>query len=94
MCYVISCCLDTINMINYINAYNLQIFSAWEVLNIHKPVLTSIGIQKSDDELGLPYIFFGFQRLSTPVQNVLPSRYPFYSQTCLHIISNVIRSNA
>ena len=43
--------------------YNLTDFSASEVLDNHKSVLTSFGIETSDDELDLPYIRdIGFQR--------------------------------
>ena len=38
--------------------YNLTDFSASEVLDNHKSVLTSFGIETSDDELDLPYIFW------------------------------------
>ena len=36
--------------------YNLTDFSASEVLDNHKSVLTSFGIETSEDELDLPYI--------------------------------------
>ena len=38
--------------------YNLTDFSASEVLDNHKSVLTSFGIQTTDDELDLPYIYW------------------------------------
>ena len=38
--------------------YNLMDFSASEVLDNHKSVLTSFGIETSDDELDLPYIYW------------------------------------
>ena len=38
--------------------YNLTDFSASEVLDNHKSVLTSFGIETSDDELDLPYIYW------------------------------------
>ena len=38
--------------------YNLTEFSASEVLDIHKSVLTSFGIETSVDELDLPYIYW------------------------------------
>ena len=37
--------------------YNLTDFSASEVLDNHKSVLTSFGIQTTDEELDLPYIY-------------------------------------
>ena len=39
-------------------AYNLTDLSASEVLDNHKSVLTSFGIETSDDELDLPYIYW------------------------------------
>ena len=38
--------------------YNLTDFSASEVLDNHKSVLTSFGIQTTDEELDLPYIYW------------------------------------
>ena len=38
--------------------YNLTVLSASEVLDNHKSVLTSFGIQKNDVELDLPYIYW------------------------------------
>ena len=38
--------------------YNLTDFSASEVLDNHKSVLTWFGIETSDDELDLPYIYW------------------------------------
>ena len=38
--------------------YNLMDFSAPEVLDNHESVLTSFGIETSDDELDLPYIYW------------------------------------
>ena len=38
--------------------YNLTDFSASEVLDNHKSVLTSFGIQTTDKELDLPYIYW------------------------------------
>ena len=37
--------------------YNIMDLSASEVLDNHKSVLTSFGIETSDDELDLPYIY-------------------------------------
>ena len=39
-------------------SYNRTDFSASEVLDNHKSVLTSFGIETSDDELDLPYIYW------------------------------------
>ena len=39
-------------------AYNLTAFSASEVLDNHKSVLTSFGIDPNEDELDLPYIYW------------------------------------
>ena len=39
------------------HTYNLTDLSASEVLDNHKSVLTSFGIETSDDELDLPYIY-------------------------------------
>ena len=38
--------------------YNLTDFSASEVLDNHKSVLTSFGLQTTDEELDLPYIYW------------------------------------
>ena len=38
--------------------YNLTDFSASEVLDNHKSVLTSFGIDPNEDELDLPYIYW------------------------------------
>ena len=38
--------------------YTLTDFSAWEVLDNHKSVLTSLGIQTNNEELDLPYIYW------------------------------------
>ena len=38
--------------------YNLTDFSASEVLDNHKSVLSSFGIQTTDEELDLPYIYW------------------------------------
>ena len=40
------------------HTYNLTGFSASEVLDNHKSVLTSFGIQTTDEELDLPYIYW------------------------------------
>ena len=40
------------------HTYNLTDFSASEVLDNHKSVLTSFGIQTTDEELDLPYIYW------------------------------------
>ena len=81
--------------------YNLTDFSASEVLDNHKSVLTSFGIQTNNEELDLPYITF---RRCTKIhisidslrvhRSVRPSLCQFYSQNCLHILSKVSRSTA
>ena len=38
--------------------YNLTDFSASDVLDNHKSLLTSFGLETSDDELDLPYIYW------------------------------------
>ena len=81
--------------------YNLTDFSASEVLDNDKSVLTSFGIQTTDEELC--HTFTGFQRCTKiPIntdslrvpRSVRPSLYPFFSQNCLHILSKVFRSTA
>ena len=82
--------------------YNLTDFSASEVLDNHKSVLTSFGIQTTDEELDLPYIYWIPKMHKIPIntdslwvpRSVRPSLYPFYSQNCLHILSKVFRSTA
>ena len=77
--------------------YNLTDFSASEVLDNHKSVLTSFGIDPNEDELDLPYIYWipKMHKNSLPVRpGAPPSLYPFFLQTCLHILSNVFRSTA
>ena len=89
-----------LNLLPGNRTYNLTAFSASEVLDNHKSVLTSFGIETSDDELDLPYIYWipKMHKIhinidSLPVHpSVPPSLYPFFSQNCLHILSKVIRS--
>ena len=38
--------------------FSLNVFSASEVLDNHKSVLTSFGVQSNSEELGLPYIYW------------------------------------
>ena len=74
--------------------YNLTDFSASEVLDNHKSVLTSFGIQANSEELDLPYIYW----IPRMHKNPFKHRYiagsskcsikPFYSQNCLRILSN------
>ena len=82
--------------------YNLTDFSASEVLENHKSVLTSFGIQTTEKS-SICHTFIGFQRCTRiPIntdslrvhRSVRPSLYPFYSQNCLHILSKVFRSTA
>ena len=82
--------------------YNLTDFSASEVLDNHKSVLTSCGIDPNEDELDLPYIYWipKMHKIhinidSLPVRpGAPPSLYPFFLQSCLHILSKVFRSTA
>ena len=82
--------------------YNLTDFSASEVLDNHKSVLTSFGIQTNNEELNLPYIYWipKMHKIHINIdslrvhQSVRPSLCPFYSQNCLHILSKVSRSTA
>ena len=72
--------------------YNLTNFSASEVLDNHKSVLTFFGIDRNEDEL-----LIGFQRcikIHTCINidslwvrpGAPPSLYPFFLQSCLHIL--------
>ena len=82
--------------------FNLTDFSVSEVLDNHKLVLTSFGIEISDDELDLPYIYWIPKMLkihintdSLPVHSSAPPNlYPFFSRNCLHVLSKVFRSTA
>ena len=47
-----------LNSLPWNPTYNLTDFSASEVLDTHKSILTSFGIETSDDELDLPYIYW------------------------------------
>ena len=75
---------------------------ASDVLEIHKSVLTSFGIDPNEEELDLTYIYWIPKRHtihinidSLPVRPVAPqSIYPFFLQSCLHISSKVFRSTA
>ena len=49
--------------------YNLTDLSASEVLDNHKSVLTSFGIETSDDELDLPYIYWIPKMHKTPYKH-------------------------
>ena len=82
--------------------HNLTDFSASEVLDNHKSVLTCSGIQTTDEELDLPYIYWIPKMHKNPyntgsLQVPRSGRHslcPFYSQNCLHILSKVFRSTA
>ena len=79
--------------------HNLTDFSASEVLDNHKSVLTSFGIDPNEDELDLPYIYWIVKMHinidSLPVRPGAPqSLYRFFLQSCLHILSKVFRSTA
>ena len=82
--------------------YNLTDFSASEVLDNHKLVLTSFGIQANNKELDLPYIYWiskmhknpykhrfiaGLSKCSTKPLSIL-------LKNCLHVLSKVFRSTA
>ena len=66
--------------------YNITDFSASEVLDNHKSVLTSFGIETSYDELDLPYIYWipkmhtnPYNTYSSPFHPDVPqSLYPFF----------------
>ena len=79
-------------------SYNLTDFSASEVLGNHKSVLTSFGIETSDDELDLPYIYWIPKMHKNPYKHRFiagsSNLYPFFSRNCLHILSKVFRSTA
>ena len=49
--------------------YNLTDFSASEVLDNHKSVLTSFGLQTTDEELYLPYIYWIPKMLKNPYKH-------------------------
>ena len=49
--------------------YNLTDFSASEVLDNHKSVLTSFGIQTTDEELDLPFIYWIPKRHKNPYKH-------------------------
>ena len=51
--------------------YNLKDFSASEVLDNHKSVLTAFGIQTNNEELDLPYIYWN------PKMHRSPSKHRF-----------------
>ena len=82
--------------------YNLTNSSASEVLDNHKSVLTSFGIDPNEDELDLPYIYWipkmhknHINIDSLPFWPGVPtSLYPFFLQSCLPILSKVFRSTA
>ena len=75
--------------------YNLKDFSASEVLDNHKSVLTSFGIQTSNEELDLPYIYWipKMHKILINIDSlrvhrrVRPNLHPFYSQNCLHMLT-------
>ena len=82
--------------------YNLTDFSASKVLDNHKSVLTSFGIDPNEDGLDLPYIYWIPKMNKNPYKHRFiagsarspPSLYPFFLQSCLHILSKVFRSTA
>ena len=85
------------------STYNLTDLSASKVVDNHKSVLTSFGIQINNEELDLLYIYwipkmhknpYKLRLIAGSSKCVRPSLYPFYSQNCLHILSMVFRSTA
>ena len=82
--------------------YHPTDFSASEVLDNHKSVLTSFGIQTNNEELDLPYIYRipKMQKIHINIdslwvhRSVRPSLCPFYYKNYLHILSKVFRSTA
>ena len=81
--------------------YNFTDFSASEVLDNHKSVLTPFGIKTSDEELDLPYIDWIPKMHKNPYKHRFiagsskcSTKPLFYSQNCLHILSKVFRSTA
>ena len=82
--------------------YNLTDFSASEVLDNHKSVLTTFGIQRADEKLDLPYIYWIPKMQKIPLntdslrvpRSVRQCLYQFYSPNCLHILSKILRSTA
>ena len=82
--------------------YNLTDFSASEVMDNHKSVLTSFGLDPKDDELDLTYIYWIPKMHKIPInidslpvqQSASPSLYLVFLQSCLHMLSNVFRSTA
>ena len=78
--------------------YNLTDFSALEVLDNHKSVLTSFRIQTTDEELDLPYIYWipkmhknpykhrfiaGSSKCSTKPLSILLTKLPTHIKQCL-----------
>ena len=82
--------------------YNLTDISASEVLDNHKSVLTSFGIDPNDDELDLQYIYWIPKMHKNPYKHrfiagsAMCSTKPLsiFVQSCLHILSKVFRSTA
>ena len=78
--------------------YHLTDFSVSEVLDNHKSILTSFGIDQNEDELDLPYIRCIKIHLNIDSLLLQPSApsslYPFFLPNCLHILSKVFRSTA
>ena len=71
---------------NHTYMYNLTSFSASEVLDNYKSVLTSVGIDANDEELDMPYIYWILKMHNIPINiDKLPvqlstplSFYPFF----------------
>ena len=65
--------------------YNLADFSASEVLDNHKSVLTSFGIETSDDELDLPYIYWIPKMHKNPYKTQIHCRFiQVFDQASIH----------
>ena len=58
MMYLFSLNLSLDHLLPGNPTYNVTYFSASEVLDNHKSVLTTFGIQTADEELDLPYIYW------------------------------------
>ena len=64
---------------------NLPNFSVSEVLDNHKLVITSFGLEKSDNELDLPYIILDSKDLKISTQTQIHCRLiKVFHQTSIH----------
>ena len=69
--------------------YNLKDFSALEVLDNHKSVLTSFGIQSNIEELDLPYIYWIPKMHKNPYKHRLISGSSKYSTKPLSMLTHI-----